>query len=508
MPNHPPVNELRKQIEAGGAARYHESNSAKGKLFARHRVERLVDAGSFVEDGMFANVMAGDLPSDGVVTGTATINGRHVALMANDSTVKAGSWGARTVEKIVRIIERAYDLGIPMVWLVDSAGARITDQVDLFPGRRGAGKIFWNQVRASGSIPQVCALFGPSAAGGAYIPAFCDVVIMVQGNASMYLGSDRMVEMVTGEKTTLEDMGGAKVHTSESGVGHVLVKTEDEALDSVKSYLSYLPQNWQSAPPEESAQAPEDIDLRALVPESERQAFDMRRYIRGLVDAGTFYEIHKNWAKELVVGFGRLDGKTVGLIANNPMFKGGVLFVDSADKAARFIQLCDAFNVPLIFLSDVPGFMVGTSVEKQGIIRHGAKLITAVSEATVPKFCVVVRKAYGAGLYAMAGPGFAPDATIALPTAKIAVMGAEAAVNAVYANKIAAIEDETEREQFVTARREEYETDIDVLRLASELVIDTIIEPEELRTELIRRIAAAATKNRDFSRRRHGVTPV
>ncbi len=508
MPNHPPVSELRDQVEAGGASKYHEANAAKGKLFARDRIALLVDEESFVEDGMYANILAGDLPSDGVVTGTATIDGRHVALMANDSTVKAGSWGARTVEKIVRIIERAYELSIPMVWLVDSAGARITDQVDLFPGRRGAGKIFWNQVRASGSIPQVCALFGPSAAGGAYIPAFCDIVIMVSGNASMYLGSDRMVEMVTGEKTTLEDMGGAKVHTSASGVGHMLVKTEQEALVGVKDYLSYLPQNWQQGPPIEPAAEPESIDLRALVPESERQAFDMRRYIRGLIDEGSFFEIHKNWAKEVVVGFGRLDGKVVGLVANNPMFKGGVLFVDSADKSARFIQLCDAFNVPLIFLSDVPGFMVGSAVEKQGIIRHGAKLITAVSEATVPKFCVVIRKAYGAGLYAMAGPGFAPDATIALPSAKIAVMGAEAAVNAVYANKIAAIVDEDERAAFVAAKREDYEQDIDVVRLASELVIDTIVEPEDLRKDLIRRIAAAATKDRAFSRRRHGVTPV
>lgn len=508
MPNHPPVSELRTQVEAGGASKYHDANAEKAKLFARERIALLVDADSFVEDGMYANVMAGDLPSDGVVTGTATIGGRHIALMANDSTVKAGSWGARTVEKIVRIIERAYDLSIPMVWLVDSAGARITDQVDLFPGRRGAGKIFWNQVRASGSIPQVCALFGPSAAGGAYIPAFCDIVVMVAGNASMYLGSDRMVEMVTGEKTTLEEMGGAKVHTSTSGVGHMLVTTEEEALAGVKDYLSYLPQNWQSQPPVEAAVAPENIDLRALVPESERQAFDMRRYIRGLIDEGSFFEIHKNWAKEVVVGLGRLDGKVVGLVANNPMFKGGVLFVDSADKSARFIQLCDAFNIPLIFLSDVPGFMVGSAVEKQGIIRHGAKLITAVSEATVPKFCVVVRKAYGAGLYAMAGPGFAPDATIALPSAKIAVMGAEAAVNAVYANKIAAIADEDERDAFVAAKRDAYGEDIDIVRLASELVIDTIVEPEDLRVELIRRLAAAATKDRGFSRRRHGVTPV
>ena len=240
IPEHPPVPDLRAAVERGGAAKYHESNAGKGKLFARERVRLLVDEGSFVEDGVFANVAAGDLPADGVVTGTATIDGRPVALMANDSTVKAGSWGARTVEKIIRIIETAYRTGVPMVYLVDSAGARITDQIDLFPGRRGAGKIFWNQVRASGSIPQVCALFGPSAAGGAYIPAFCDVVVMVEGNASMYLGSDRMVEMVTGEKTTLEAMGGARVHCAESGVGHFLVSTEQEALDTVRA-LPVLP---------------------------------------------------------------------------------------------------------------------------------------------------------------------------------------------------------------------------------------------------------------------------
>src|SRR5690606_10399582 len=425
-----------------------------------------------------------------------------VCLMANDSTVKAGSWGARTVEKIIRVIEQAYTAGVPMVYLVDSAGARITDQVELFPGRRGAERISWNQVRASGSVPQVCALFGPSAAGGAYIPAFCDVVAMVDGNASMYLGSDRMVEKVTGEKTTLEAMGGAKVHCTESGVGHFLCKSEEEAIETVRRYLSYLPSNWQGTPPAAEPREPANIDLGKLVPESERQAFDMRRYIKGLVDEGSFFEIQALWARELVVGFARLNGEVIGVVANNSMFKGGVLFVDSADKATRFIQLCDAFNVPLLFLADVPGFMVGTAVEKQGIIRHGAKMITAIAEATVPKICVVVRKAYGAGLYAMAGPGFAPDATIALPTAKIAVMGAEAAVNAVYANKIAAIEDETERANFVSTKRAEYERDIDVLRLASELVVDTIVDPGDLRAELIRRFALARTKDRHFSRRR------
>ena len=507
MSEHPGIEQLRATVAAGGAQRYHDANTAKGKLHARERIARLVDGGSFVEDGQLANVVAGDLPADGVVTGTATIDGRPVALMANDSTVKAGSWGARTVEKIVRIVERAYEVGVPMVYLVDSAGARITDQVDLFPGRRGAGRIFWNQVRASGAIPQVCALFGPSAAGGAYIPAFCDVVAMVDGNASMYLGSDRMVEMVTGEKTTLEQMGGARVHCTESGVGHFLCADEDAALTVVRQYLSYLPSNHTGSPPAAPAAEPADVDLAALVPASERQAFDMRRYLAGILDRGSYLEIHALWAREVTVGFGRLGGQVVGVVANNSMFKGGVLFVDSADKAARFVQLCDAFNVPLLFVADVPGFMVGTVVEKQGIIRHGAKMISAVAEASVPKICVVVRKAYGAGLYAMAGPGFSPDATLALPTAKIAVMGAEAAVNAVYANKIADL-DEAERASFVEGMRAAYEQDIDIVRLASELVVDAVVQPDELRPQLLARFAAARGKDRSFSRRRHGVTPV
>ncbi len=293
-----------------------------------------------MKDGMLANALAGDLPADGVITGTATVDGRRVCLMANDSTVKAGSWGARTVEKIIRIIEAAYRTQVPMVWLVDSAGARITDQVAMFPGRRGAGRIFHTQVRASGSIPQVCVLFGPSAAGEAYIPAFCDVVVMVEGNASMYLGSPRMVEMVVKEKMTLEEMGGARMHCSVSGVGHFLVKTEPEALQTARAYLSYLPTNYLGTPPAGPAAEPAAVDLRALVPELERQAFDLRRYVRGLVDDGSLLEIQALWARELITGFSRLGGEVIGVVANNPMFKGGVLFVDNADKAARFIQIC------------------------------------------------------------------------------------------------------------------------------------------------------------------------
>jgi acetyl-CoA carboxylase carboxyltransferase component len=303
-------------------------------------------------------------------------------------------------------------------------------------------------------------------------------------------------------------MGGAAVHCRESGVGHFLCKTETEALDVVRRYLSFLPSNWQGQPPAASLIPAPEVDLAALVPANERQAFDMRKVVGGLLDAGEYFEIQALWAREVSVGFGRLAGEVVGVVANNPMFKGGVLFVDSADKATRFIQLCDAFNVPLLFLADVPGFMVGTAVEREGIIRHGAKMISAVSEATVPKISVIVRKAYGAGLYAMSGPGFDPDATLALPTAMIAVMGAEAAVNAVHYNRIQAIEDDAERSAYVQKLRDEYNEDIDVVRLAGELVVDALVEPEDLRDQLVRRFAAARGKERGFSRRRHGVTPV
>src|SRR6266550_229677 len=507
MPHHPPVAELRATVEKGGAAKYHEANAARGKLFVRERVRLLADEASFVEDGMLANVAAGDLPADGVLTGAARIHGRDVCLMANDSTVKAGSWGARTVEKIVRIVERAYRSGLPMVYLVDSAGARITDQVEMFPGRRGAGKIFHTQVRASGAIPQVCALFGPSAAGGAYIPAFCDYVAMVDSNASMYLGSPRMVEMVVKEKTTLEEMGGARMHCTVSGCGHYLAGSERDALTAVRRYLSYLPSSWRQQPPPGPAAGPEDIDLAAMVPASERQAFDMRRYLRGLVDAESFFEIHQLWARELTIGFARLAGQVIGVVANNPMFKGGVLFVDSADKGTRFIQLCDAFNVPLLFLADVPGFMVGTAVERQGIIRHGAKMISAVSEATAPKICVIVRKAYGAGLYAMAGPAYEPNATLALPTAMIGVMGPSAAVNAVFYNKIQELP-EAERPAYIKKLQEEYRKDIDLYRLASDLIVDAVVSPTDLRTELANRFAAYATSQRPRVNRKHGVFPV
>ena len=508
MPGHGDLGSWRASVRLGNYERGAAKLAAAKKLYVRERIDLLVDEGTFVEDGLFANSRAKDLPADGVVIGVGEIDSRPVAVMANDTTVKAGSWGAKTVEKIVRITEIAMDLEIPIVYLVDSAGARITDQVELFPGRRGAGRIFYNQVQLSGKVPQICCLFGPSAAGGAYIPAFCDVVFMVEANASMYLGSPRMAEMVIGEKTTLEDMGGARMHATVSGCGDNLAIDDADAIAMARDYLSYFPSNYRGDPPRYRPEDPTEALEDSLLPANPLVGYDMHQLIEGIVDEESFFEIKPLFAPELLVGLARLDGQILGVVANNPANKGGVLFVDSADKAARFIWMCDAFNIPLLFLADVPGFMIGSEVERAGIIRHGAKMIAAVSEARVAKITVIVRKAYGAGLYAMAGPAFSPEATIALAGAEIAVMGPEAAVNAVYANHIAAIADEVERAAFIEAKRAEYVKDVDLFKLASELVVDDVIELATLRSELIRRFSNARRKPRRPSYKHHGVYPV
>jgi methylmalonyl-CoA decarboxylase subunit alpha len=499
---------LRKKALAG-VARHQAKLREQHKLPVRERLDLLLDPGSFVEDGLFANVLADELPADGVVTGLGAIAGRPVAVMANDPTVKAGSWGARTVEKIIRIQETAARLRVPLFYLVDSAGARITDQIDMFPGRRHAGRIFFNEVRLSGRVPQICLLFGPSAAGGAYIPAFCDVVFMVEGNASMYLGSPRMVEVVVGEKVSLEELGGARMHCTESGCGDFLVPDDASAIELAKAYFGYLPQNHTERPAEVEARDPKPgvKPVADLVPAEANRGYDMRKVIEALVDEGSWLEIKKLFAKELLTGFARLGGMAVGILANQPMQKGGVLFNDSADKAARFIWLCDAFGIPLLFLADVPGFMIGTDVERRGIIRHGAKMITAVSEATVPKISVIVRKAYGAGLYAMSGPAFDPGCTIALPSAQIAVMGPEPAINAVFYNKLADLPED----QRAARRKEledEYREDVDLYKLAANLIVDDVVEPDRLREQLIARFRAYRTRWEPPFDRRHGVPPV
>jgi acetyl-CoA carboxylase carboxyltransferase component len=499
--------DLREKALKGGTrhlAKLREQN----KLTARERLNLLLDKGSFVEDGLFANVLADELPADGVVTGLGTIEGRQVAVMANDPTVKAGSWGARTVEKIVRIQETAARIRVPLFYLVDSAGARITDQIDMFPGRRHAGRIFFNQVQLSGVVPQICLLFGPSAAGGAYIPAFCDVVVMVEGNASMYLGSPRMVEVVVGEKVSLEELGGARMHCTESGCGDALVADDKEAIEFGRAYFAYMPQRSGEKPaPCTPKPAATSKPIAELIPDEPNRGYDMRKVVQAIVDEGTWLEIKKLFAKELLTGFARLDGQPVGILANQPMQKGGVLFNDSADKAARFIWLCDAFEIPLLFLADVPGFMIGTDVERHGIIRHGAKMISAVSEATVPKISVIVRKAYGAGLYAMAGPAFDADCVIALPSAQIAVMGPEPAVNAVFYNKLAELPEE-ERAARRKQLEDEYREDVDLYKLAGNLIVDDVVEPDRLRETLIARFRAYSTRVSARPVRKHGVTPV
>ncbi len=506
--SNPRHRELREKALKGGS-RYLPKLREQHKLTARERLDLLLDKGSFIEDGLFANVLAEELPADGVVTGLGTIDGRQVAVMANDPTVKAGSWGARTVEKIVRIQETAARIRVPLFYLVDSAGARITDQIDMFPGRRHAGRIFFNEVQLSGQVPQICLLFGPSAAGGAYIPAFCDIVVMVEGNASMYLGSPRMVEVVVGEKVSLEELGGARMHCTESGCGDALVADDKEAIEFGRAYFSYMPLRSSERPPAGDAKPPRALSkpIGELIPEEANRGYDMRKLIEAVIDEGSWLEIKKLFAKELLTGFARLNGQAVGVLANQPMQKGGVLFNDSADKAARFIWLCDAFNIPLLFLADVPGFMIGTDVERRGIIRHGAKMISAVSEATVPKICVIVRKAYGAGLYAMAGPAFDTDCVIALPSAQIAVMGPEPAINAVFFNKLAELPDE----QKAARRKEledEYREDVDLYKLAANLIVDDVVEPELLRETLIARFKAYAAGVSSRPDRKHGVPPV
>jgi acetyl-CoA carboxylase carboxyltransferase component len=498
----------RARIEQGHP-RYRDKLRAEGKLFVRDRLRLLLDADRpFEEDWLFARAAEADTPADGVVTGVGWVGGRAVCVMANDYTVKAGSWGEKTVQKIVRIQEKAARLQLPLVYLVDAAGGRISEQIRIFPGRFHAGRIFYNEVQLSGVVPQVCVLFGPSPAGSAYLPALTDVVIMVDGKASLYVGSPRMVEMAIGEKTTLEDLGGARMHCTVSGCGDVLAESDEDAIALAQRYLAYMPTSHRERPPAAAPVGPAPgRSIEEIVPHDQRKYFDMYEVIARVVDAGSWFEIKRLFAPEVIVGFARIDGRVVGIVANQPKVKGGVLMVDSSDKAARFIWLCNAYNVPLVYLADVAGFMVGSKVERQGIIRHGAKMIFATSQATVPKISVIVRKCYGAGLYAMCGPAFEPDAALSLPQGQIAIMGPEPAVNAVYYNRIMELP-EAERAAWVKQKRDEYAQDVDIYKLASEMLVDDIVPGSRLREELIKRLAFAESKAQEFPPRRNGVYPV
>jgi acetyl-CoA carboxylase carboxyltransferase component len=502
-----------KALAMGGAeaiARQH----GEGKLTVRERVARLFDPGSFQEIGLLAHhadispAMRGkDTPADGVVTGFGKINGRPASLIAYDFTVMAGSMGRNAETKCNRAREIAYTKRIPMIWLIDSAGARIQEAI----GSRwfaGSGQLFREESIFSGVVPQVAAMMGPGAAGTAYIPALADFVPMVKGTSHMALGGPPLVKAVVGEDITAEELGGSRIHTQVSGVADLEVDDDEHCLRVIKEYLAYFPAHNQEPPPAIACDDPvdrRDEELLTIVPDSPRRAYDVRKVIRALVDHGRTLEIKPGWAKNIVTALARLGGHPVGVVANQPMVLGGALDVDAADKAARFIMLCDAFGIPLVFLQDVPGFMVGSKVERAGIIRHGAKMLYAVSEATVPKLTVVMRKAYGAGYFVMCGRAYEPDLIVAWPTAEISVMGPEGGTNIVYRKEIAAAADpDAER-----ARRvEDFRQLISPYIAAGAALIDDVIDPRDTRPTLVRALEMARTKRVERPWRKHGVMPV
>jgi acetyl-CoA carboxylase carboxyltransferase component len=493
---------------AGGRNSPKSARILENRLFVRDRIARLFDAPPEFEDGLLAGAEKG-VPADAVVTVIGTVAGRKVAVIANDFTSKAGTWGYQTFLKITRFQELALQLKIPLIYLVDSAGARIDEQKQSYLGRRAWGNIFYNQIKISGAIPQICVLFGPSPAGAAYVPALCETVIMVDKQASAYLGSPRMAQMAIGEEVSEEEMGGARMHCAVSGLGDILVKNDEEAIETTRRYLAYMPQSYLDKPPV-AAQAAKAAppDLSQLIPVSEKIPFDIKALIEGIADDGSIMELKAMFAKEMVTSLIRLGGMPVGVVANNSKFKGGVLFNDSSDKGARFIWMCSAFNIPLLFLQDISGYMIGSSAEKGGIIRHGAKLLSAVCEATVPRITVLVRKAYGGGYLGMSGAPTQPDAMLALPTAMPALVGPEAAINAIHFNHIQALP-EAERAAFVARKREEYAEDIDVFKVAADpLAVEAVVHPNELRQELIQRFRAYSLKTPGAYEKRNPIHPV
>ena len=495
-------------IEQGGPEKYRDRLEEQGKLFVRDRLELWFGSGGFTfEDGRFANVDAEErLPADGLLTGGAELDGRSLHVMANDFTVKAGSMAEKGVEKFLRLQQRALKTGRPLLYLMDSSGGRIDQQTGFFANREGIGKYYYNHSLLSGRVPQICVLYGPCIAGAAYTPVFADFTVMVRGMSAMAIASPRMVSMVTGEDIDLQALGGPDVHAKHSGSADLIAEDEEHARELVAQLVTYLPDNADEKSPKTAgkapAKSPDGID--SVVPDHPNEGYDITNLVDRLVDADSFFELQPAYGPEIVTGFAHIDGRPVGIVANQPTHRAGAIFPDSARKAAEFIWKCDAYNIPLLYLVDTPGFMAGSSVEKEGILEQGKKMIYATSSATVPKQCVVVRKAYGAGIYAMSGPAYDPESTIALPSGEIAIMGPEAAINAVYANKLAEIDDEDERAEREQELREEYREDIDARRMANEVVIDDIVVPSHLREELAARFAFYEDVEKDRPEKKHG----
>src|SRR5687768_12951430 len=507
------LHERRQRARLGGGeeriARQHEQD----KLTARERLALLIDEGTWTELGIHGRphfsqrAMEGkEAPADGVITGYGRVDGRLVAVAAYDFTVMAGSMGMTGELKVARMRELALGKRIPMVWLLDSAGARIQEAVgSLFAG---SGHLFREEVVASGVVPQVAALMGPCAAGTAYIPGLADFVPMVKGRGSMALAGPHLVRAAVGENVTQEELGGSRVHCRKSGVGDLEVADDHECIARIKQYLSFFPSNNEQPPPRHEPSDPAERmeeDLLDVLPESNRKPYDMYEVIRRIVDDGDWLDLKPQWAKTIITCLARMGGRPVGIVANQPKHLGGILDNDSADKSARFVNLCDAFGIPLVFLMDVPGFMVGTKVEAAGIIRHGAKMLHVVAAATVPKVTVVIRKAYGAGYYVMNGRAYEPDLLVAWPSAEISVMGPEGAVEIVFRKQVEEAEDPAaKRAELIAA----YRGLIDVYVAARNAMVDDVIDPRETRPVVIGALEMAAGKRVQRPWKRHGVAPV
>ncbi|MDZ7689033.1 MAG: carboxyl transferase domain-containing protein [Halobacteriales archaeon] len=418
--------------------------------------------------------------------------------------MKAGTLGQDGVEKILRIQEKAMRLGVPLVRLIDSAGARLNREErepgDTHADRYKGGKMFYNQCRLSGKVPQIGVLYGPDIAGSAYTPVFCDYLIMVEEMGSMAIASARIVRAMIGEDVDMQELGGADVHAKHSGSADIVVQDEEEAVEKTKQVLDYLPQNFRQKPPRAEPKQPElnPKGLDAVIPEKSQKEYDVNEVIKRLVDRGSWQELKPEYGTEIVTGLGRIAGRPVGVVANQPNVNGGAIFPPAADKASGFVWTCDAYNVPLLYLCDTPGFMVGTRVEKQGVLRKGRKFIYATSNAEVPKISVLTRKAYGAGIYAMAGPSFGPDEVLALPSTEIAVMGPEAAAYALMGDQIETTDDVPE--WFI----EEYEKYIDIRQQASQMEVDELVPAGDLREQLESRFRVLETKEREEIDRHHG----
>ncbi|MCB9475836.1 MAG: acyl-CoA carboxylase subunit beta [Deltaproteobacteria bacterium] len=503
----------RAKVRAMGGEEQVKKQHDRNKLTARERVDLLFDEGTFTEVMMHARhqsqspLMQGkETPADGVITGFGLVDGRMVCCGAYDFTVMAGSMGMISELKMTRLRKWALEKRVPFVWLLDSAGARVQEATgSMFAG---SGGLFWDEVQMSGVIPLVAGMMGPCSAGTAYIPGLSDFVPMVKGNSSMALAGVHLVKAATGEDITEEELGGSKVHTQISGVADLEVKSDEECIETIKEYLSFFPSSVNEKPPRLTpTDDPEraEEELLSVVPTNPRKPFDIKKVIELIVDHGKFFEIKPKFAKAIVTGFARMDGQSVGIVASNPKGMGGVLDNNSADKAARFISLCDAFHIPLVFLQDIPGFMVGKKVEHEGIIRHGAKLIHAMSDATVPKITVVLRKAYGAGYFALAGREFGADMIFAWPSAEISVMGPEGAVNIMGRRMIEQSDDPEGTRAMLIAQ---FKKMIDVYVASGWSFIDDVIDPRETRGRIIRALKLAEHKKVERPYKKHGVSPV